>query len=57
MHLWQVSVHQPFFSLSLLKSYPPTKKNIMSVTFNSSSIILTKLRQKMTMNATFIVIF
>jgi len=57
MHLWQVSVHQPFFSLSLLKAYPPTKKIIMSVTLNSSFVILMRLRQKMTMNATFIVIF
>jgi len=46
-----------FFSLSLFQSYPLAKKTIMNATLDSSFTILTRLGQKMTTNATFIVIF
>jgi hypothetical protein len=56
--MWQVRVHQPFFFLCLFFTLVPLqRKRLRMLHLFSSSVVLMRLGQKMTTNATFVVVF
>ncbi len=58
MHLWQISIHRPFFFFVYVFSLVPLQRGQLQVLHSSSSYgVLTRPGQKMMTSAIFIVIF